>query len=132
VPSPRLALTALLLLISGVLCPLLAQAAPADSAALRIARGKRLFEAKGLCFSCHGALGEGVLGPNTRLDGLKVWLHSKGTHPEIVALIKTGIEATKAQNGTAMPPRGGSRLTDAEVELVAAYVVVLHQHKPTP
>ena len=131
-PSPRLVLTTLLLLASSLLSPLPAQTALVDSTALRLAQGKRLFEAKGLCFSCHGALGEGVLGPNTRLDGLKVWLHSKGTRPEIVALIKAGIEAAKAQNGTAMPPRGGSRLTDAEVELVAAYVVVVHQRKPTP
>lgn len=100
---------------------------PADSSAARLVQGKRLFESKGLCFSCHGKDGEGILGPTTKLAAGKVWLHSKGTLPEIVQLIKSGVESEKSQIGTAMPPRGGSRLTDAEVELVAGYVLELHR-----
>ncbi|MEO5800589.1 MAG: c-type cytochrome [Gemmatimonadales bacterium] len=108
------------------------QPTPADSAALRLAQGKRIFEGKGLCFSCHGPQGEGMLGPTTRLAAGKVWLHVKGgTQAEIVTLVRAGIESEKSQSGTAMPSRGGARLTDAEVELVAAYVVELHKRTPT-
>lgn len=115
--------------------PLAAQTAlPAsgDSTELRLSLGKKLFEGKGLCFSCHGTQGEGILGPTTRLAAGKVWIHVKGQQPEIAALIRTGIESEKSQSGTAMPARGGARLTDAEVELVAAYVVELHKRTPTP
>ena len=130
-PNHRRAPAALLILALAAVRPSSAQATPADSTALRLAQGKRLFEGKGLCFSCHGTQGEGVLGPTTRLAEGKVWLHTKGTLPEIVALIKQGIESEKSQSGTAMPSRGGSRMTDAEVELVAAYIIELHSRTPT-
>ncbi|MES2123515.1 MAG: cytochrome c [Gemmatimonadota bacterium] len=125
--STRLALSAALLSALALPIPARAQTPP-DSSAVRIAQGKRLFESKGLCFSCHGKAGEGQLGPTTRLDAGKVWIHTKGSQAEIIQLIKSGIESEKSQSGTAMPPRGGSRLTDAEVELVAAYVLELHRH----
>ena len=130
-PRHPLALAALLLLSTAVSRPLEAQAVVVDSAELRLAKGKRLFEGKGLCFSCHGLQGEGILGPSTRLAAGKVWLHSKGTLPDIVAQIKLGVEPNKSTIGAAMPPRGGSRLTDPEVELVAAYVLELHKRTPT-
>lgn len=122
----------LLLLTLGATAPLAGQTTPADSAAAQIAKGKKLFEGKGLCFSCHGLQGEGVLGPTTRLAAGKEWIHVKGAQAEISALIKAGIEVEKSQSGTAMPARGGSRLTDAEVDLVAAYVLELHKRKPAP
>ena len=103
---------------------------PADSAAARLAQGKHLFESKGLCFSCHGKDGEGILGPSTRLAAGKSWIHTKGALAEIVQLIKSGIESEKSQSGTAMPPRGGSRLSDAEIDLVATYVLELHRRTP--
>ena len=132
-PRLPLARAVLLLLLTVIARPLCAQAAvtPVDSAALRLAKGKRLFEGKGLCFTCHGIQGEGILGPSTRLAAGKAWLHSQGTLPAIVAQIKAGVESNKSTIGAAMPPRGGSRLTDAEVELVAAYVLELHKRTPT-
>jgi mono/diheme cytochrome c family protein len=130
---PRLPSTfaASLLLAVVATAPLGAQASAVDSTVVQLAKGKKLFEAKGLCFTCHGLQGEGVLGPTTRLAAGKAWLHTKGTLPEIVALIKAGVEANKSMSGAAMPPRGGSRLTDAEVQLVAAYVLDLHKRTPT-
>lgn len=117
-------------LVLGFTAPLAAQTVPDDSAAARLAQGKKLFEGKGLCYSCHGPQGEGLLGPATRLAAGKTWIHTKGTQPEIAALIKSGVDADKSQSGQAMPARGGSRLTDAEVELVAAYVLELHKRTP--
>jgi len=127
----RRPLAALLLLGLAATSPVAAQGAPTDSSALRLAQGKRLFEGKGLCFSCHGVQGEGMLGPTTRLSEGKIWLHTKGTLWEIAAVIKSGIESDKSRSGTVMPPRGGSRITDAEAELLAAYVLELHKRTPS-
>lgn len=97
-----------------------------DSAAAKLALGKRTFEGRGLCFSCHGMKGEGVpaVSTNTILADGK-WLHSKGTHPELVALIVSGIDAKHSKSGVVMPARGGSRISDREIDAVAAYVVQL-------
>ena len=83
-----------------------------DSAADHAALGRKLFEGKGLCFSCHGKNGEGVLAPSTRLVG-RALVHSKPTLAEVAALIRTGIDSAHSSNGVVMPARGGSRLTDA-------------------
>jgi mono/diheme cytochrome c family protein len=114
---------AILLLLTTAL-PLCAQAQAPDSTGAVLARGKRLFEGRGLCFSCHGKAGEGVLGPTTALAEGK-WIHTKGERANIIALIKTGVDATQSKSGIVMPPRGGSRLSDAEVEAVASYVITL-------
>jgi mono/diheme cytochrome c family protein len=70
--------------------------------------------------------GEGVpaVSANTILADGK-WLHSKGTHAELVTLIGTGIDAKKSKSGVVMPARGGSRISDREVDAVAAYVMQL-------
>lgn len=90
-----------------------------DSA--QVALGKKLFESKGLCFSCHGKGGEGLLGPTTKLAGRK-FTHTDGSVGALVALIKAGIAAEQSTSKQVMPPKGGSRLTDPEVEAVARYV----------
>jgi len=105
--------------------------APTDAAT--IAAGQRLFEGRGLCATCHGKQGEGILGPTLRLDGEKKgWLHTDGSPAAIAALIKAGIDASASKSGISMPPRGGARLTDVQVEQVTAYVLTLHTKKPTP
>lgn len=103
-----------------------AQAPIADSAA--VAQGRKLFESKGLCFTCHGKAGEGLLGPSTRLAG-RPFTHTKGRTDELVALIRAGVPVDKSTSGQLMPPRGGSRLNDREVELVALYVKSLNESK---
>ena len=89
-----------------------------------------MFESKGLCFSCHGKSGEGLLGPTTKLSGRK-FTHTKGSVAELVALIKEGIAVDQSTSKQVMPARGGSRLTDPEVEAVAAYVKHLNADPPT-
>lgn len=93
--------------------------APTDSA--KVAAGRKLFESKGLCFTCHGKAGEGLLAPTTRLAG-RAFTHTKGSVDEIAALIRRGVAAEQSASGHVMPPKGGSRLTDSEIELVAGYV----------
>lgn len=87
-----------------------------------VARGKVVFEGEGLCANCHGADATGLLGPNlTDAD----WWHAKGNYLEIVTQILGGVPPEKSTNGVAMPPRGGSSISDAEVQAAAAYVWAL-------
>jgi hypothetical protein len=51
-----------------------------------------------------------------------VWIHSKGTFPEIVQQILAGVPASQSKSGVMMPPRGGGDLSADQVEAVAAYV----------
>jgi|CXWL01.1.fsa_nt_gi mono/diheme cytochrome c family protein len=123
-------LSPVLLTLAFLAPPAVAAQAP-DSTAVLLALGKRTYEGRGLCFSCHGKAGEGMpaVSTNTVLADGK-WLHSKGTRPELVAIIKTGFDAKTSKSGVVMPARGGSRITDREVEAVALYVVELARKKP--
>ncbi|HEY4099733.1 MAG TPA: cytochrome c [Gemmatimonadales bacterium] len=103
--------------------PMMAQLPPSADTG-QVAVGRKLFEGKGLCFSCHGKNGEGVLGPTTRLAG-RTLVHTKNIAAGIAALIKTGVDSAHSTSGNIMPPKGGSRLTDSEIDAVAAYVVQL-------
>lgn len=129
VPLKGLSVVALLL----VAPPIVAQqaATPQEPSAAAVAAGKTIFEGRGLCFSCHGLKGEGMLGPTTRLDSTKTWLHHDGSLAGIAALIKSGVDGNKSKSGQEMPPAGGARLTDEQVAQVAAYVWTLHRGKRT-
>lgn len=117
------------LLLALVATPLGAQQPALDSA--KVKAGKALFEGRGLCFSCHGMEGEGMLGPTTRLNATKEkWLHHDGTLAGVVALIKSGVDESRSSSGQIMPPLGGARLSDAQVEQVAHYVLHLHRQRP--
>jgi len=48
------------------------------------------------------------------------------------AVITAGVDADHSTSGQVMPPRGGSRLTDAQVRQVAAYVLHLHRKPLAP
>lgn len=128
-PAPRWTLP-----LAVALCatPVAAQQpSPPDSAT--IAAGKAIYEGRGLCYSCHGMNGEGMLGPTTRLNGGKAdWLHHDGSLAGLVAVIRSGIDGDKSKSGNIMPPLGGARLNDRQVQQVAAYVWSLHRHAPTP
>ncbi|PKL94105.1 MAG: hypothetical protein CVV20_00240, partial [Gemmatimonadetes bacterium HGW-Gemmatimonadetes-1] len=101
---------------------------PADTAK-RVAEGKALYEKE--CLECHGKDGEGILGPTLKLNAdKKAWLHTDGSLRSIVALIKSGLEPSVTESGITMPARGGARLTDEQVEQVAAYVMHLHRTAP--
>jgi mono/diheme cytochrome c family protein len=116
------------LLASAVLLacatPMVAQAP--DSVAAQLATGKTLFEGRALCFSCHGKAGEGILGPTTKLVGRPL-THTKASAADIANLIRTGVDSTHSTSGQVMPAKGGSRISDADVAAVAAYVLELRR-----
>lgn len=90
--------------------------------------GKTLFGGAGICAACHGADAKGMPGLGANLTDNK-WLHSDGSYDAIVKQIMTGVSASQSTAGAAMPPKGGSALTDAQVKAVAAYVWSL-SHPP--
>ena len=91
-----------------------------------IARGDSVYHSKGNCYACHGAKGVGLVGPNLTDSE---WIHSKGTYEEIVVQIEHGVPKEKAKSGIAMPPKGGSTISDEDVKAVAAYVLSLSQNQ---
>lgn len=138
-PVTHLLTAALLLAVAplGAQQPSPADAPPPATAAdtvpdsATIAAGQRIYQGRGLCATCHGLQGEGLLGPATRLNAGKAkWLHHDGSWAGIIALVSRGVDAADSESGQAMPPRGGARLTDEQIRQVAAYVWKLHRTAP--
>jgi cbb3-type cytochrome c oxidase subunit III len=122
----RLGLLVAVAALAGVR-PVAAQAAAAPAAVTpaAIAKGDTIFHKTGLCYACHGSNAEGTVGPN--LTDAE-WLHGDGSYDMIVAIVTSGVPVDKAKKGIAMPPKGGSSITEEEVKAVAAYVYSL-SHK---
>lgn len=89
----------------------------ADAAGL--ARAKEIFMEPGKCNSCHGALGQGVSGPNLTDD---FWIHG-GSLNEVYKSIKNGYPDKGMTNWDAI-------YTPKEISYLASYVKSLHGTKP--
>ena len=117
--------TRLGLLVAAMTCiaaaPAAAQAKlPAGVTPAMITKGKTIFTSTGLCFACHGMDAKGMVGPNLTDQ---TWIHGKGSYPEIVQIVTTGIPVAETKTGKgAMPPKGGSQISEDDVKAVAAYV----------
>lgn len=86
-----------------------------------VAQGKTVFETT-TCWTCHGMdASGGALAPNLRDQE---WLNADGSLEGIARIVREGVQEPKEHPG-AMPPMGGARLTDQQVEHVAAYVYAL-------
>ena len=83
-----------------------------------IAPGGQIYSGK--CAACHGAKGEGMIGPNLADN---YWIHGDGTPLEIFKVIDKGV------NEKGMPP-WGSLLKKAELNQVTAYVISLQGSNP--
>jgi mono/diheme cytochrome c family protein len=101
--------------------------APAAVTPAAIAEGDSIFHSKGNCYACHGTNAQGAVGPN--LTDAE-WIHSDGSYDAIVKQVTTGGPQAESKSGIAMPPKGGSTITDDEVKAVAAYVYSLSHKKP--
>ena len=87
-----------------------------------VEEGRELFTGGGICYTCHLADATGgPLGPDLTDD---IWLNVDGEYASIVELIKTGVSVPVEALGT-MLPRAGIPLTDAQVEVLAAYAYML-------
>lgn len=84
-----------------------------------IAEGRKIYSGRGLCYLCHGAMPEGGIGPSLSDS---TWIQSGGRYEEIVTQVFNGTSKEDSKTGVAMPPRGGSLISDDEVRTVAAYI----------
>ena len=94
----------------------------------QIALGEKIFHGKvagGTCAGCHGQQGKGT-GVAPDLSDSE-WLDADGSLQSIAAIITAGVPKPK-KHDSAMPPKGGSNLSDEQVNAVAAYVFSL-SHK---
>ena len=95
---------------------------PAGVTQAMVDEGQALFNGAGTCFACHGTDGAGSpVGPAMDDDE---WLQIEGSYVSIVEQIKAGT-TTPAEFPGVMLPRGGTQMTDDQVEAVAAYVFVI-------
>jgi mono/diheme cytochrome c family protein len=92
-----------------------------------VALGERIFHGEvggATCMTCHGANGKGSsLGPDLVSNK---WMWSDGSFKGIAKTIADGVMQPKRYR-SAMPPMGGSQLTDDQVLAVAAYLWSLNQ-----
>ncbi|MGD8494923.1 MAG: c-type cytochrome [Gemmatimonadales bacterium] len=84
-----------------------------------IQRGQQVFLGDGGCALCHGEDATGLLGPNLTDDD---WLDAKGSYLTIGRIIARGVPLAESTRGVEMPPRGGSDISNEDLEKVAAYV----------
>lgn len=114
--------------------PVFAQSTPIDFppgvTMEMVQEGDRLFHGEGMCSSCHGESGTGLIGPDLTDSE---WLQAKGSYLSILQVVLSGVSAEASTRNKAMPPRGGAPLDDAEVQAVAAYVwQISHPDEPLP
>jgi len=97
---------------------------PEGVTAAMVAEGQTIFTSAGICFTCHmeGGVG-GPLAPNLTDEE---WLNIDGSYESIVSNIMTGVPEPKEHPGL-MLPKGGTNITDEQVQAVAAYVWTLSQ-----
>lgn len=98
---------------------------PDGMTAEMVAQGAQLFAGAGVCQACHGPGGNGSMGIAPDLTDAE-WLNVDGSLEAIAEVVMTGVDAPK-QFASPMPPRGGSTISDEEVQAVAAYVWTLSQ-----
>ena len=102
-----------------------AVAPPPGATADEVALGEKIFEGEvggATCAGCHGSDGAGSSVGADLTSGK--WLWGDGSLKDITRTIVDGVPQPKEHTG-AMPPMGGAKLSEAEVNAVAAYVWAL-------
>jgi mono/diheme cytochrome c family protein len=95
---------------------------PEGVTAEMVTAGRAVFTGEGICYTCHGMNGEGgPLAPNLQ-DSEWIWLD--GSYGQIVQQIMVGTPEPEQFPGI-MLPKGGTAITDEQVQAVAAYVWTL-------
>jgi len=105
-----------------------AVAPPTGSNPAQIARGDALFhgEAGGACAGCHGEDAGGSPTGANLVAGK--WLWGKGSLADLRRVIAKGVAKPKEHTG-AMPPKGGTDLSKADIDALAAYVWTISRKK---
>ena len=97
----------------------------AQGTAAQIALGDSLFNGRqfGACWSCHGKQAKGTSTAPTLVK--KEWLNIDGSMEAIKGVIHNGIPKPKKAK-VPMPAMGGAKLTDEQIDGLAAYVYSLN------
>lgn len=95
---------------------------PPGATAEEVALGERIFHGEvdnGTCAGCHGTdAGGTTVGPPLNRG---TWIWSNGSLAALTETIRNGVPHPKRYSG-AMPPMGGTPLSDRDLHAVAAYV----------
>ena len=98
----------------------LQQLLPAGVTPAKIATGAELFQAQG-CIVCHGADAKGKPGMTGSLSDSEWKFAEGGAYPALLKIVNEGL--TPAQTGRMpMPTAAAKKLTDPQVQALAAYV----------
>ncbi len=92
--------------------------------AAKIAMGDSLFNGRqmGACWACHGKAGKGTGVAPSLAD--KTWLNIDGSEEAIKGIIHNGVPKPKKAKAP-MAPMGGGKLTEEQIDAIAAYVYSL-------
>ncbi len=101
---------------------------PAGVTQEMISQGASVFTGAGICAACHGPEAKGIPNLGADLTDDK-WVHSDGSYEGILETIKNGVAPAKSTTGAAMPPKGGSNISEEQMKSVAAYVWRLWNRK---
>jgi mono/diheme cytochrome c family protein len=89
-----------------------------------IEQGKAVYGGAGICSSCHGPAGAGIPSLGADLTDAE-WLHSDGSYDGVVKTVMEGVTAQASSSGVPMPAKGGTNISDDDVNAVSAYVWTL-------
>jgi len=101
---------------------------PPGSTEQQVARGQAIYLGEGgaTCSGCHGSDAQGgPIGPDLTTGK---WLWADGSLASIRKTIRDGVPAPKNHPG-AMPPKGGTDMSDKDLDAVAAYVWAVSRKK---
>ena len=115
----------LTLIIAGMLCMAMAEAASAQARPhgvtdSSIAFGRRLYAGKGECAKCHGDAGEGTAEGAALNTG--PWKVGSGSYQGIMRVVRHSGIGARGRDGDPLPMRGPTLLSQDEVRAVAGYV----------
>ena len=88
-----------------------------------VEEGRNIFHDRGGCVRCHGKDGSGTFFGPSLANRQHIHLQT-GSYQEILDLIRSGVPRPKRYLG-AMPPLGGTQLSNDEVRAVGAFVYIL-------
>lgn len=121
----RIAGSAVVLVAAALIGAQQTVAGPVDGPAVRQDPGEALFRGKGNCFTCHKQDGTGTpLAPDLTDDEWLNFDDGRPTVEEVATLIREGV-SRPVSHPAPMPPMGGARLSDTEIEQLAEYVLRL-------
>jgi len=100
---------------------------PAGVTDEKVAEGKALFLGEAKCALCHGKTAMGVAGMTSNLTDGEWKFAEHGSYEAIVGVIANGLSKEQTGGKVPMPSKDAKKLSDEQVQALAAYVWKLNQ-----